>query len=126
MYQRLALLLVMSGAVAAFGQFATAGQSGPAADQAGQNAQATPQGQGAAQPAFKQREEAAAGPYQIAAGTHVLLSMINSVSTKQAQPGDRIYLETAFPVLAGTRIVIPQGSWVTGTVLEVKRPGRAR
>jgi hypothetical protein len=54
------------------------------------------------------------------------LSMINSVSTKQAQIGDRIYLETAFPVLAGNRIVIPQGSWVTGTVTEVKRPGRVK
>jgi type IV secretion system protein VirB10 len=52
--------------------------------------------------------------------------MINSVSTKQAQIGDRIYLETAFPVLADNKIVIPQGSWVTGTVTEVKRPGRVK
>ena len=59
-------------------------------------------------------------------GTHILLSMINSVSTKQAVPGDRIYLETAFPVLSSGRIVIPQGSWVTGTITEVKRPGRVK
>jgi type IV secretion system protein VirB10 len=52
--------------------------------------------------------------------------MINSVSTKQAMVGDRIYLETAFPVLSGNRIVIPQGSWVTGTISEVKRPGRVK
>ncbi|MFL6450547.1 MAG: hypothetical protein ACJ746_23135 [Bryobacteraceae bacterium] len=52
--------------------------------------------------------------------------MINSVSTKQAMVGDRIYLETAFPVLANGRIVVPQGSWVTGTVTEVKRPGKVK
>jgi type IV secretion system protein VirB10 len=52
--------------------------------------------------------------------------MINSVSTKQAQVGDRIYLETAFPVLTGNRIVVPQGSWVTGTVTLVQRPGRVK
>lgn len=63
---------------------------------------------------------------QIEPGTHILLSMINSVSTKQAAVGDRIYLETAFPVLSGNRIVIPQGSWVTGTITHVKRPGRVK
>jgi len=52
--------------------------------------------------------------------------MINSVSTKDAAVGTRIYLETAFPVLANGRIVIPQGSWVTGTVTGVKRPGRMK
>ncbi len=52
--------------------------------------------------------------------------MINSVSSKQAQVGDRIYLETAFPVMSTNHIVIPQGSWVTGTVTQVKRPARGR
>jgi hypothetical protein len=63
---------------------------------------------------------------RVNAGTHILLNMINSVSTKQAAIGDRIYLETAFPVLVASRIVIPQGSWVTGTITEVKRPGRVK
>jgi hypothetical protein len=76
---------------------------------------------------LKQRESAPpSAPYQVDAGTHILLSMINSVSTKAALPGDRIYLETAFPVLANGRIVVPQGSWVTGTITEVKRPGRVK
>jgi type IV secretion system protein VirB10 len=66
------------------------------------------------------------GVVEITAGTHILLNMINSVSTRQAVVGDRIYLETAFPVLANSRIVIPQGSWVTGTITEVKRPGRVK
>ncbi len=77
---------------------------------------------------LKQRTETQppTGSFEVAAGTHILLNMINSVSTKQAVVGDRIYLETAFPVLSGSRIVIPQGSWVTGTITEVKRPGRLK
>src|SRR5271168_692062 len=57
-------------------------------------------------------------------GTKVPLSMINSVSTKTASEGERIYLETVFPILANGRVVIPPGSYVAGTVTEVKRPGR--
>jgi hypothetical protein len=48
------------------------------------------------------------------------------VSTRQAVVGDRIYLETAFPVLINGKIVVPQGSWVMGTITEVKRPGRVK
>jgi hypothetical protein len=80
------------------------------------------------QDTLKQRTEpdTEAAGFQVNAGTHILLNMINSVSTKQAAVGDRIYLETAFPVLVKNRIVIPQGSWVTGTITEVKRPGRVK
>jgi len=67
-----------------------------------------------------------AGVFRVEPGTRILLNMINSVSTKQAAVGDRIYLETAFPVMVNGRIVIPQGSWVTGTVTSVKRPGRVK
>src|ERR1700694_3317554 len=62
--------------------------------------------------------------FVVAAGTKVPLSMINSVSTKTASEGERIYLETVFPILANGRVVIPPGSYVAGTVTEVKRPGR--
>ena len=64
--------------------------------------------------------------YTLGAGTKVPLSLINSVSTKSSIEGDRVYLETAFPVLSGGRIVIPVGSWVAGTVTEVKKPGRVK
>jgi hypothetical protein len=68
----------------------------------------------------------AADGYTLSSGTKVPLSLINSVSTKQSIEGDRVYLETAFPILANGRIVIPVGSWVAGTVTEVKRPGRVK
>lgn len=67
-----------------------------------------------------------ATPFVITAGTKIPLSMINSVSTKNAAEGDRIYLETVFPILANGKIVIPPGSYVAGTVTSVKRPGRVK
>jgi hypothetical protein len=67
-----------------------------------------------------------AGEFLIPPGTKVPLSMINSVSTKTASEGERIYLETVFPILANGKIVIPPGSYVAGTVTDVKRPGRMK
>lgn len=59
-------------------------------------------------------------------GTRIPLSMINSISTKYATPGDRVYLETAFPIVVGGRIVIPAGSYVMGTITNAKRPGKVK
>jgi len=64
--------------------------------------------------------------YSIPAGTKVPLQLINSVSTKTAEVGDRVYLQTNFPILADGRIVIPPGSYVTGTVTQVKRGGKVK
>ncbi len=66
------------------------------------------------------------GQFEVVPGTRVPLSMINSVSTKHAAEGDRIYLETVFPILVRGKMVIPPGSYVAGTVTESKRPGRVR
>jgi len=67
-----------------------------------------------------------AGSFTVEANTKVPLALINSVSTKHSAEGDRVYLETVFPILAGGRIVVPVGSWVTGTVTQVKKPGRVK
>ena len=64
--------------------------------------------------------------FVVAVGTRVPLSMINSVSTKTAVPGERVYLESVFPILVNGHVVIPPGSYVAGTVTEVKRPGRVK
>jgi hypothetical protein len=73
-------------------------------------------------------QEATPGPksFQVEPGTRIPLSLINSVSTKNAAPGERVYLETVFPILVDSRIVIPPGSWVMGTITEVKRPGKMK
>lgn len=64
--------------------------------------------------------------YTVDPGTRIALGLINSVSTRHSSAGDRIYLETVFPIVIRSHIVIPPGSYVTGTVTEVKRPGRVR
>ena len=71
---------------------------------------------------------AAARPGEIVVqpGTHIPLSMINSVSTKNASEGDRVYLETVFPIMVNGRMTIPPGSYVAGTITQVKRPGRVK
>lgn len=73
-----------------------------------------------------ERQPAAPRVYTVPEGTKVPLQLINSVSTKTAAIGDRVYLQTAFPILSGGRIVIPPGSYVTGTVTQVKRGGRVK
>jgi type IV secretion system protein VirB10 len=59
-------------------------------------------------------------------GTRIPLSMINSVSTKTAVSGERVYLESVFPILVNGHVVIPPGSYVAGTVTDIKRPGRVK
>ncbi len=81
-------------------------------------------GQEAAPPT--QAEEGTRGDYVVGTGTRIPLSLINSISTRQASDGDRVYLETAFPILTKGRMVIPPGSYVAGTVTGVKRPGRIK
>ena len=64
--------------------------------------------------------------FTVTPGTRIPLSLINSVSTKHSAEGDRIYLETVFPIMVDGRVVIPPGSYVAGTVTQVKRPGRVK
>ena len=66
------------------------------------------------------------GSYLLEAGSRVPLTVLNSVSSKQARPGDSIYLQTLVPVAVAGRIVIPVGTYVTGTITETKRPGRVK
>lgn len=64
--------------------------------------------------------------YTVQPGTKIPLSLINTISTKHSAEGDRVYLETAFPVLANGRIVVPVGSYVAGTVTQIRKPGRMK
>jgi hypothetical protein len=64
--------------------------------------------------------------FVVETGTKVPLTLINSVSTKHSIEGDRVYLQTVYPIMVSGRIVIPPGSYVAGTVTRVKRPGRVK
>ena len=68
---------------------------------------------------------APAKQFTVEPGTRIPLQLINRVSTKNASPGDQVYLQTAYPIVVDGRVVIPPGSYVKGTVTQAKRPGRA-
>jgi type IV secretion system protein VirB10 len=76
--------------------------------------------------ALRKADQAPSGGFVINPGTKIPLSLINSVSSKHSAVGDRIYLQTVFPIMSNGRIVIPPGSYVAGTVTQVKRPGRVK
>ena len=63
---------------------------------------------------------------EIPQGTHVLLRMVNSISTRTAREGDYVYLRTATPISASGSIVVPQGSYVQGVVSHARQSGRVK
>jgi hypothetical protein len=76
--------------------------------------------------AWRKTDQSAGGDFIVDSGSKIPLSLINSVSTKHSVEGDRVYLETVFPILVSGKIVIPPGSYVAGTVTQIKRPGRVK
>ena len=67
---------------------------------------------------------ASAQTSEIPKGTHVLLRMVNSISSRTAGQGDFVYLRTASPIAGEGRILVPVDSYVQGVVAQVKRSGR--
>ena len=64
--------------------------------------------------------------YTVPAGTKILLQLRSAVNTKSAKPGDGVYLASTFPVVVGTRVMIPAGVYVQGVVDRVQRAGHVR
>lgn len=64
--------------------------------------------------------------YTVEAGTKLPLRMLSSITTKTAAEGDRVYLESAFPITVNGRIVIPAGSQVNATLTASKRAGKVK
>jgi type IV secretion system protein VirB10 len=65
-------------------------------------------------------------PIIVPTGTRLPLILHNAITTRNAQPGDPVYLETLFPIVQNDKILIPAGSYVQGEILEAKRPGRVK
>ena len=59
-------------------------------------------------------------------GSHALLRMENSVSTRTAREGDYVYMRTASPIASNGQIVVPEGSYVQGVVTHALRSGRVK
>jgi hypothetical protein len=62
----------------------------------------------------------------VPAGTEVLLQLKSTIDTKNAQVGDGVYCQTAFPVSIDNVIVIPGGTYVKGEIVKVQRAGRVK
>ena len=113
---RLVLAILLAVAVAAAQEEASSSQEQPAA-KAAAPARATE---------APDEDEAARATVVVPAGTKVPLVLKHAVSTKNAQVGDNLYLESTFPVVQDNRMVIPPGTYVQGVVAAVKRPGRLK
>jgi len=66
------------------------------------------------------------GSYTLRAGTRIPLTLMNSVSSKNAGPGDQIYLETLIPTVVNRQVIVPAGSYVIGSIVESHRPGKVK
>lgn len=88
-------------------------------------------GQEDAPPELKQRDaaqetEEQADKLVLPAGTQIPLILQNTINTRNAQKGDRVYFETLYPIIHAGKVIIPVGSYVRGTLTRVKRPGRIK
>lgn len=62
----------------------------------------------------------------VPSGTRLAVVLENGISTRSAKAGDSLYFHTAFPITQNNQIVIPVGSYLRGSLLESKRPGRLK
>lgn len=62
----------------------------------------------------------------VPSGTKLPLVLHNSITTRNAHPGDPVYLETLFPIVLNNKILIPAGSYVQGEIISAKRPGKVK
>src|SRR5216684_2087318 len=71
-------------------------------------------------------QKASAETLVVPTGTRLPLVLHNAVTTRNARPGDPVYLETLFPIAIKGRILIPAGTYVQGEIQETKRPGKVK
>ena len=62
----------------------------------------------------------------VPSGTKLPLVLHNSITTRNAKPGDPVYLETLFPIVINNKILVPAGSYVQGEIISTKRPGKVK
>jgi hypothetical protein len=96
------------------------GQPGPATPP--QTQAPSPRLEDSSSPAPK----ASAEKLVVPAGTRMPLVLHNAVTTRNAHPGDPVYLETLFPIVIKDRILIPAGTYVQGEIQEARRPGKVK
>jgi len=101
--------------------FARAGQAQPPANPGAAAPGQTPEAAQASQAAAS-----GAKSYIVPEGTKVLLQLRSAINTKSARAGDSVYLASTFPVVVGSRVMIPAGVYVQGTVDRIVRAGHVK
>jgi hypothetical protein len=126
------LISILTGSAAAQTPYPGTGSAAPAAQAPASAAPAGPApaagAPATAAPAAEAATAAAPEPptYIVPAGTKVLLELRSAVDTRSAKPGDGVYLASTFPVVVGSRVLIPAGVYVQGVVDRVARAGRVK
>jgi hypothetical protein len=98
-----------------------AGNTAPASDQ-NLGAPESSDGQNAPESALAQAF--APKPIVVAAGTEMVVTADQSVSSKDSNSGDHFDASLAEPVVVGDKVVIPKGAKARGTVTDAKSAGR--
>ncbi len=62
----------------------------------------------------------------VPAGTKIPLTLKQAISTHSARVGDPVYAQTAFPIVQNNKIVIPEGTFVQGTIRSIVHPGKVK
>jgi len=62
----------------------------------------------------------------IPSGTKVPVVLKHAISTRGTREGDAVYAETAFPVVANGRVLIPAGTYVQGRISHIQQAGRIK
>src|SRR5215472_2401411 len=63
---------------------------------------------------------------EIPKGSHALLRLVNSISTRTAREGDFVYMRTATPIVSGGAVIVPVDSYVQAVVTRSVRSGRIK
>lgn len=87
-------------------------------------AQEAPEAQPA--PGWRDVQVETQGRYVLKTGTRIPLTVLTTVSSKNAAAGDQVYLQTLVPVAIDSRIVIPAGTYVNGTITQAQRSGKVK
>jgi hypothetical protein len=121
-------LVLFSGILASAGNLR--GQEPAAGPMQGQPAsgqpESQPQPQAQTTPPAENEPKPATGKYLVPSGTRLPLVLHNAITTRNAKPGDPVYLETLFPIVIDDHILIPAGTYVQGEITDAKRPGKVK
>jgi hypothetical protein len=97
------------------------GNTAPASDQ---NSGAPERSGGQNSPESALAQAFAPKPIVVAAGTEMVVTADQSVSSKDSNSGDHFDASLAEPVVVGDKVVIPKGAKARGTVTDAKSAGR--